>query len=76
MGPAEEKDYMFLDKKGSKVNKNDLVKISNHPNSAVNGDGYICLRLWRLSEDHVECLQDNNGIVKHVVVDKTYLEKV
>lgn len=73
---AEEKKYMFLDRAGQEVNKNDLVKISDHPNPTVNGDNYICLRLWRLSEDHVECLQDNNGIVKHVVVDKKYLEKV
>jgi hypothetical protein len=76
MEQAVEKDYMFLDKNGQKVNKNDLVKITNHPNALVNGNNYMCLRLWMLSEDIVECLQETNGIIKHVAVDRKYLEKI
>lgn len=72
----EEKNYMFLDKNSAEVDKNDLVKVFGHPNVSVNGTNYVCLRLWRLSENLVECLQDNNGIVKHIVVDAKYVEKL
>jgi hypothetical protein len=72
----EEKDYMFLDKNGNKVNKDDWVDISGHENPSVNGTDYVCLRMWQLgSEERVECLKDVNGIVKHVVVNISLVEK-
>lgn len=71
----ENNDYMFLDKNGNKVNKNDYLKISGHPNPQVNGEDYLCLRMWSLSSTLVECLKDVNGIVRHVVVDFKFLEK-
>ena len=71
----EDKDFMFTDKKGNKVDKDDWVTISGHPNTEINGRDYLCLRMWRLDSDKVECLKDVDGIVKHVVVSSTFLEK-
>jgi hypothetical protein len=71
----EDKDFMFLDKKGNKVSKDDWVTISGHPNAELNGRDYLCLRMWRLDSDKVECLKEINGVVRHVAISYTLLEK-
>jgi len=76
MSSEDVKDYIFLDKNSLPVFKGDMVMISGHKNKDINGSGYFCLRLWSLDGDMVECLKDKDGVVLHVVVDISMVEKV
>ena len=60
---------------GKDLQKCDLIDVFGHPNEEVNGENYLILRRWEIGYDRYECIKEVDGMVRHIIADRTQIKK-